>query len=161
MLLSAAALAGAFTAACGALPRPAESPQVDVRAVGITSVTAADATGYVDLSIANPNGFGVPLRHGTWTLSLGGARAVAGTFDLDATIPPRGTAAVRAALHVDLAGAATVARQLAGGNRLYALRGTLTFATPVGPIDVAFDHRGELADAPRPGLPLQLGAAPR
>jgi LEA14-like dessication related protein len=148
--------------ACGALPKPVEEPDVDVRGVSIESIQLSAITGHVDLDVFNPNGFGVPLRSGTWTLSVGDAHAVSGQFDLAQAIPARGTAPVRASLYIDAADAVAVGARITAGERRYTLRGSLTFSTRLGPITVDFAHEGRLVDgASDLGSPLGLFGALR
>lgn len=100
--------------------------------------------GQVDMDIYNPNGFGLPLTRVDWTLSVGSAQAVRGTFDLSATIPAKGTAPVAGTLHIDTASAVGVAAAVASGARNYEIKATLYFQTRLGEIAANVAHSGTL-----------------
>jgi len=133
--------------ACAGFGTPVEKPKVDVRGVSVESINLTRLSGHVDLDVFNPNSFGVPLRSGTWSLSVAGDQAVSGQFDLANSIPAKATAPVRASLHLDAADALAVGTAITRGERRYVLSGTLRFETKLGPIEVEFQHEGELTDA--------------
>ena len=72
------------------------------------------------------------------------AGAVSGRIELTETIPAKGTAPVRAILHVDAMDAVDVGAQLAAGERTYRLDARLTFTTRLGAVDVAVQSTGQL-----------------
>lgn len=149
MRTRAIAFVGSITlfAACAGFGTPIEKPKVDVRGVSIESIGVASLSGHIDLDVFNPNSFGVPLRAGTWSLSVGGNKAVSGQFELADSIPAKATAPVRASLHLDAADALAVGSAITRGERRYVLSGTLRFETKLGPIEVDFQHEGNLTDA--------------
>jgi LEA14-like dessication related protein len=149
----AGTLAGTL-AACAGLPKPVEKPTADVQGVSIESVNVTSVSGHVAIDVFNPNAFGVPLRRGTWNLSIGGAEAVSGEFDLAKTIPARATAPVLASLRIDAADAVVVGTHITAGERTYVVSGTLTFATQFGDIDVAYRHEGTIDDATGSANPM-------
>jgi LEA14-like dessication related protein len=131
-------------AACAGFPRTVEKPTAEVREVSVGAVSLSGMRGEVALDVFNPNGFSVPLHRVDWQLEVGGARAVAGAFDLSHNIPARGIAPVTVDLRVDARDAAAVARRLAAGERTYVLRGVLHFSTTFGAISVQFESTGTL-----------------
>lgn len=151
-------LVGSVTllSACAGFGTPIEKPTVDVRGVSIDSINLTSLSGHVDLDVFNPNSFGIPLRAGTWSLSVGGNKAVSGQFDLANSIPAKATAPVRASLHLDAADALAVGSAITRGERRYVLSGTLRFETKLGPIEVDFSHEGDLTDATGSKSPLTL-----
>jgi LEA14-like dessication related protein len=146
----------AFLSACAGFGTPVEKPTVDVRGVSVESINMSSLSGHVDLDVFNPNSFGVPLRSGTWTISVGGNEAVSGQFDLSNAIPAKATAPVRASLHLDAADALAVGGAITRGERRYVLSGTLHFETKLGPVDVDYQHEGDLTDATGSKSPLSL-----
>jgi LEA14-like dessication related protein len=133
--------------ACSMFTRSVERPTATVRTVDVTSAGLTGVTGELRLDISNPNAFGVPLSGIDWQLSIGGSRAVTGTVSLSQTIPARGVAPVMTSLTIDARDAIAVAAELAGGARDYQIALELRFSTPVGPLDVGVQHRGQLGDA--------------
>ena len=129
---------------CALFTHPIEEPTAQVNGVAVTSVSFTGIDGEIALEIQNPNSFGVPLSQVDWQLSVGSARAVSGRIELSETIPARGSAPVRAILHVDAMDAVDVASQLAAGERTYQLDARLTFSTRLGAVDVAVTSTGEL-----------------
>jgi LEA14-like dessication related protein len=129
---------------CALFTHPVEKPTAQVRGVAVTSVSFTGIDGEIALEIQNPNGFGVPLSQVDWQLSIGGARAVTGRIELSQTIPAKGSAPVRAILHVDAMDAVDVGAELARGERGYRLDARLTFTTRLGAIDVAVQSTGQL-----------------
>ncbi len=136
-----------LASACSIFTRSIERPTADVRDVSVSSAGFSGMTGELYLDVANPNGFGVPLAGIDWELSVGGARAVTGTVELSQTIPARGTAPVTTSLTIDARDAIAVAQQIASGARSSRIAVRLHFRTPVGPLDVAVQHDGQLSEA--------------
>ncbi len=130
--------------ACGALSPIAEKPTVTVRSVALSSAGFSGMNGTVAMDIYNPNGFALPLRQVDWTLSVGSAQAVRGSFELTETIPAKASAPVTGRLHMDVAGAVGVAASLAQGVRSYQIQATLTFQTRFGDLTANVTHNGEL-----------------
>lgn len=131
-------------AACAALPKPIEEPTIEVTGVAVTQVDLRGIYGEARFSITNPNGFGVPLRGGSWELAIGSATAMTGVFELSETIPAKATAPLATGLFVAPGAAANAMSQLARGERQYTIRGVLQFTTRLGDLDVAFSHSGLL-----------------
>jgi LEA14-like dessication related protein len=129
---------------CALFNHPIEKPTAQVRGVAVTSVSFTGIDGEIALDIQNPNAFGVPLSQIEWQLAVGSARAVTGRIELTETIPARGTAPVRAILHVDAGDAIDVGAAIARGERGYQLDARLTFTTRLGAVDVAVQSTGEL-----------------
>jgi LEA14-like dessication related protein len=130
--------------ACGALSPMAEKPQVTVRSLSLSSAGFSGMDGEVAMDIYNPNGFGLPLNRVDWTLSVGSAQAVRGSFEMSETIPAKGSAPVTGRLHIDVSSAVGVAAAVASGVRTYDIQATLHFQTRLGELTVAVSHRGEL-----------------
>ena len=149
MRIRVLAVVGSITlfTACAGFGTPVEKPTVDVRGVSIDSINLTSLSGHVDLDVFNPNSFGVPLRSGTWSLSVGGNKAVSGQFDLANSIPAKATAPVRASLHLEAADALAVGSAVTRGERRYVLSGTLRFETKLGRVEVDFHAEGDLTDA--------------
>ncbi len=136
-----------LAAGCSIFTRSIERPTADVRDVAVSTVGWSGVAGELRLGVSNPNGFGVPLAGIEWELAIGSARAVTGSVELSQTIPARGVAPVTTSLAIDARDAVAVATELARGARSYRLAARLRFTTPVGPLEVALAHQGELADA--------------
>ena len=124
--------------------RSIEKPQAEVRDVSVTSAGFTGISGELALDVTNPNAFGVPLSGIDWQLSIGGARAVTGTVQLNQTIPARGVAPVNTTLAIGASDALAIGGVLARGARDYQLDVKLHFSTSVGQIDVDLAHRGSL-----------------
>jgi len=129
---------------CSLFMHSIERPKADVRDVTVSSAGFTGVTGELRLDVSNPNGFGVPLSGIDWQLSIGGARAVTGTVQLQQTIPAHGVAPVTTSLTIDARDAAAVASALASGARGYQITAKLHFSTQVGPLDVDVQHAGTL-----------------
>jgi LEA14-like dessication related protein len=136
----------AILAGCGALSPVAEKPKVTVQSVSLASASFTGIRGQVAMDVYNPNGFGIPLTRVDWSLSVGSAQAVSGSFDLSETIPAKASAPVMGSLRIDASSAIGVASQLAAGARTYTLRGTLHFQTRFGNLSVDIAGEGELAE---------------
>ena len=136
-------------AGCALLSRPVEEPEIEVQSVGIGEASFSGIEVLLALDIYNPNEFGMPLEGGSFQISIGGARAATGEFDLSETIPARASAPLETSLRIGTADAARVSRRLARGDRSYELAGTLSFATRAGRLEVGYAHEGYLEDIGR------------
>ncbi len=145
---------------CSMFMKSIEKPKAEVRNVSVSSAGFTGVTGELRLDVMNPNAFGVPLAGIEWQLSIGGARAVTGTVQLQQTIPAKGMAPVTTSLTINALDAAVVASQLAGGARDYRIHAKLTFSTNIGQVDVELDHAGQLGTNGGGGmsLPRVLGS---
>jgi len=123
---------------------PMERPQVKVEGVTVTSISFTGVDGAVDLQVYNPNAVGVPLKAMAWRLTVSGQSAVSGRVELAETIPARGSAAVRAKLHIGAGAAPALASAIAGGALTYHLDATFTFATRIGDLAVETATDGTL-----------------
>jgi hypothetical protein len=142
--LAAALAATTLALGCAGFLSPPEKPTANVRSVELDEVSLTAVDGSLHADIFNPNGFAVPLAAVGWELEIGGSDAVRGRIDLHENIPAKASAPVEIALHVGTLDALRVARSVAAGVRDYRIRGTFTFSTPVGAIDVTFEHTGML-----------------
>jgi len=131
-------------AACGALSPMAEKPDVTVRSVSLSAAGFTGMDGNVSMDVYNPNGFGMPLKRVEWTLSVGSAQAVRGSFELSETIPAKGSAPVEGRIHIGVGAAVGVAAAIAEGIRTYNIQATLTFQTRLGDLKANVSHQGEL-----------------
>src|SRR6188768_1470448 len=129
---------------CSMFMHSIEKPKAEVRNVNVTSAGFTGVTGELRLDVSNPNGFGVPLAGIEWQLSIGGARAVTGTVELQQTIPAKGIAPVTTSLTINAMDVPIVASQIANGARDYRIHAKLKFSTQVGQVDVELDHTGQL-----------------
>jgi len=134
----------AMLAGCSLFMHSIEKPSAKVRGVSVSSAGFTGITGELALDVTNPNGFGVPLSGIDWQLSVGGARAVTGTVQLNQTIPARGVAPVTTSLSIAASDALVVGGVLAQGARNYQLSVRLHFSTSVGQLDVDVAHTGQL-----------------
>jgi len=130
--------------ACSIFMHSIERPTAQVRDVAISNAGFTGVRGQLALDVTNPNSFGVPLQRIDWELSIGGVRAATGEVELSQTIPAKAAVPITTSLAIDARDAIGVASRLAGGARGYELKATLRFGTPVGPLDIAIDHGGEL-----------------
>ena len=146
MRLLALASLTAF-AGCSIFMRSIEKPTAEVRNVSVSSASFTGVSGQLAMDVTNPNGFGVPLSGIDWQLSIGGARAVTGTVQLNQTIPAKGVAPVTTSLTIAATDAVAVAGILAGGSRDYQVNVRLHFSTQVGNVDVDVVHRGQLGSS--------------
>jgi LEA14-like dessication related protein len=142
--LFASVFAVTAVSGCSMFMHSIEKPKAEVRDVSLSSATFSGVTGQLNLDVMNPNSFGVPLSGVDWTLSVGGARAVTGTVQLNQEIPAKGVAPVTTSLSIATTDALTVAGVLASGARDYQIEVRLHFSTTVGPIDVDVTHKGQL-----------------
>ena len=143
---------------CSMFMHSIEKPKAEVRNVSVSSAGFTGVTGELRLDVMNPNGFGVPLAGIEWQLSIGGARAVTGTVQLQQTIPAKGVAPVTTSLTINAIDAAIVANQLAGGARDYRIHARLKFSTQVGEVAVDLDHAGQLGGGGGLSIPRVLGS---
>jgi LEA14-like dessication related protein len=142
----AALAAIALSTGCSMFMHSMEKPSAEVRNVSLTNAGFMGVTGQLQMDVTNPNGFGVPLSGVAWQLSIGGARAVTGTAELQANIPARGVAPITTTLTIDARDALQVGSLIASGTRTYQLDATLTFSTNFGPLTVEVHHQGTLGD---------------
>ncbi len=112
--------------------------------MSVSSAGWSGVTGELRLDVMNPNSFGVPLAGIDWELSIGGARAVTGTIELQQTIPAKGIAPVVTTLSIAARDAIAVGSALAGGARDYKISARLRFSTAVGPLAVDIQGSGTL-----------------
>jgi LEA14-like dessication related protein len=141
-----------FTSACAHVPKPVEEPSVDVRGVALTGVSFTGIDGEIHLDVFNPNMFSVPLQAVDWELSVGGASAVSGSFELHKQIPARDSTPVIGSLAIGAADAVAVGDKIADGESRYTVRGTMHFASRLGPITVSFEYDGDFNDAKQAAL---------
>jgi LEA14-like dessication related protein len=132
--------------ACGALSPVAEKPKVTVNTVSLSAAGFTGIRGELGMDVYNPNGFGLPLTRVDWSLSVGSAKAVSGSFKLSDTVPAKASVPVVGSLTIDAASAIGVASELASGVRTYTLRGTLHFQTRFGNLSVDIAGQGEIAN---------------
>lgn len=142
--LVASCVALCFVAGCSLFMRSIEKPKAEVRGVSVSSAGFSGLTGELALDVTNPNRFGVPLSGMDWQLSVGGARAVTGSVQLNQTIPALGVAPVTTTLSIDARDAIAVGRVLARGARDYQLQVRLYFSTSIGQLHVDVAHVGTL-----------------
>lgn len=147
MRVLAAAVALAALSGCPGVLAPLEKPTLDLRGVSVVSVSLAGLRADAAFDILNPNSIGVPLRAVDWELSIGGATPMRGRFDLNQTIPAKGSAPVTVEISIGTTAAAEMGARLAAGATDYHLAGTMHFQTNLGDIAVVFDHSGALQDA--------------
>ena len=133
-----------LSSACSIFMRSIERPTAQVRDVSLGNAGFTGVRGELQLDVSNPNSFGVPLQRIDWELAIGGTRAATGSVELSQTIPAKAVVPVTTSLTIDARDAIAVASRLAGGARGYELKARLRFGTPVGPLDIAIDHGGEL-----------------
>ncbi len=152
MRLLVATAAALGLSACSMFMHSIEKPKAEVRDVTVSSAGFSGVSGQLRLDVMNPNSFGVPLSGIDWQLSIGGARAVTGKVELQATIPAKGVAPVTTSLTIDARDAIDVASSLARGARTYQISARLHFSTTVGQIDVDIQHAGQLDDESPIGL---------
>lgn len=138
--------------ACAHIPKPVEEPSVDVRGVALTGVSFTGMEGELHADVFNPNMFSVPLQAVDWELSIGGARAASGSFELHKQIPARDSTPVIGSIAIGAADAVIVGDKIADGESRYAVRGTMHFASKIGPIAVAFEYEGDFNDAKQASL---------
>lgn len=134
--------------ACAPLLSSMEKPEVDVQDVRIDEISWSGLEGRINLLVFNPNSFGVPLERCDWSIAVGGARAVSGSFDLAETIPAKRSMPVVTTLRLDTQDATRIAARLAAGDRSYRLTGRLYFSTRLGVVTVELAHEGRIEDAP-------------
>lgn len=132
---------------CPGVLSPLEKPTLDLRGVSVVSVSLSGLRADAGFDILNPNSIGIPLRAVDWELSIGGATPMRGRFDLNQTIPAKGSAPVTVEISIGTTAAAEMASRLASGATDYHLSGTMHFQTSLGDIAVVFDHSGGLTDA--------------
>lgn len=130
--------------ACSIFMRSIERPTAEVREVAIANVGFTGVRGELRLDVNNPNSFGVPLQRIDWELAIAGQRAATGSVELSETIPAKAVVPVSTTLAIGTADAIAVGALLANGARGYELKARLRFATPVGSLDIALDHGGQL-----------------
>jgi LEA14-like dessication related protein len=136
----------ALLGGCSLFMHSIEKPTAKVRTVSVSSAGFTGISGELALDVTNPNSFGVPLSGIDWQLSIGGARAVTGTVQLNQTIPARGVAPVTTSLSIAAGDALTVGSVLAQGARDYRVDVRLHFSTSVGQLDVDVAHTGQLGN---------------
>ena len=139
-------LLGSLVLGCASLPAGVQRPQAEVRDVSIERMSLTGVRGELALDVFNPNAFALPLERVDWALAIGGGETVDGSFDLDETIPARGSAPVAIGLQLDGRDAAAIASRVAAGERDYTLEGVMRFATAVGEIPVPFRESGDIGD---------------
>ncbi|MGE0870872.1 MAG: LEA type 2 family protein [Kofleriaceae bacterium] len=140
---------------CSMFMRSIERPSATVRDVSLSSAGFGGVSGQLQLDVTNPNSVGVPLSGIEWQLSIGSARAVAGSVELSQTIPAKGVAPVVTSLTINPRDAIAVASALSSGARTYTLTAKLQFSTAVGPLAIDIKHTGSLSSGAR-NLPISF-----
>jgi LEA14-like dessication related protein len=141
------------------VPKPLEMPAITVEAIAVDGITLSSVNAQVSLAITNPNGVAMPIRGGTWALTVDGAPTVRGQFELGRTIPARASTTVLTRIRVEAGEALTIGTRITEGHRACTLQGALNFAPASGPIKVAFAYRGAIQDVASSRNPLSFEGA--
>ncbi len=136
-------------AACPGVLLPPERPTVTVNGLAVGSASLLGLALRLDLSLANPNAYGIPLRAIDWEARLDGQPVARGRLDLSETIPAKGTAPVAATLTIGPAQALAIVAAIERGSARLGLAATLHFQTRFGDLAVDVAHE-ETVGQPAP-----------
>lgn len=158
-------LASVAAAGCATLGRMAEQaierPRVEVVGARLLQADLEGATVAFDLVVENPNGLGLRVARVAWSIDVEGSRVVAGHAPGGVAIPARGRAPVQLDARLPWHAVPRLLENLSTRREVaYRLEASLGVETPLGVIDVAVAHAGELP-TPRPPTVRLVGLGAR
>lgn len=146
-----ALLFGLLVAAGGCSSLSVQRPTASFRSANVTDVSAKGFTLNVDVDVANPNSFAIPLTNTDYSLNLGGSKLIdnAKFKPAAANIPAsgKGTVTIPVPLSFENLLAVSSAISKGGGTVKYGLDAGLNFDTGmpvVGTQRVPFNYEGSL-----------------
>ncbi len=152
--LRIAALALVALAACAGvkdlLAQAFERPRLTFESVSAEALDLEGVTLALRYRVDNPNAVGVSLARLGYSLDVEGRRVVAGDLPAGVRIPARGSAPLVVPVRLRYADVpACVETLLSKSSVAYEVKGTAGLDTPVGVVDLPFQHAGT-APVPRP-----------
>ena len=148
LVLGAATVAIAATAACSALGKQAfQQPVVQLKDVSIQGIGLTGGNLAVKLNVYNPNGFRLDATRMTYNLTVGDANNTAnlatGVLDSRFTVQSGDSSVVTIPVSFTYAGIGAAGRQLINtGGVPYRVAGDVTVGTVVGNFTVQFSSTG-------------------
>ncbi len=146
LLLAFAGCAGVRDLVAGAFERPTLTFQsVSLEGLDLEGVTVA-----LHYRVDNPNSMGLNLARLGYALDIEGRRAVAGELPAGLHIPARGSAPMAVPVRLRFQELPGIVETLATRDAVaYRISGHAGLDTPVGVVDLPFEHQGR-APVPRP-----------
>jgi LEA14-like dessication related protein len=148
LVLGAATVAIAATAACSALGKQAfQQPVVQLKDVSIQGIGLTGGNLAVKLNVVNPNGYRLDATRMTYNLTVGDANNTAnlatGVLDSRFTVQSGDSTTVTIPVSFTYAGIGAAGRQLINtGGVPYRVTGDVTVGTVVGNFTVPFSSSG-------------------
>ncbi len=134
-------------AACAALACTAVAcapPSVAVTRAGISKITTTGLRVLLDLNVANPNQYELPVRQVSWNLGLFGSEVTRGATPQRAlVVAPNSRAPVRVPVGVRYETVGNIYQKLLSNRSIpWSVAGQVDVQTPVGPFYVKFSEAG-------------------
>ena len=119
-------------------------PTVGVTRAGISKITTTGLRVLLDLSVANPNQYELPVRQVSWNLGLFGAEVTRGaTAQRSVVVPPNARAPVRVPVGVRYETVGNIYQKLLSNRSIpWSVAGQVDVQTPIGPFFVKFSESG-------------------
>jgi LEA14-like dessication related protein len=158
---SALAAALFLVAACAGFRDLARSavkdPKLTFRSASLQALDMEGATVGFTWDVENPNGFGLDLARGGWTVDVEGTRVAGGDLPAGLKIKANGTSPVTFPVRVRFQDVPGIAALLGSGKDAvqYRLAGTIGIGTPVGVLDLPLSHEGRLGLPSVPAFALE------
>jgi LEA14-like dessication related protein len=126
-------------------------PIIAVRGVKLKSIGLTGGSIEVELSIANPNPYPLPVQRAVYSFALADSTRVGnGTTTAAFTLPARDSTVVTLPVDVSWQGLRAAARDAArDGTVDYRFNGTVTLDTPLGNPNVDFETVGRFTPPPQ------------
>ena len=119
-------------------------PTVGVTRAGISKITTTGLRVLLDLSVANPNQYELPVRQVSWNLGLFGKEVTRGaTAQRSVVVPPSSRAPVRVPVGVRYETVGNIYQKLLSNRTIpWSVAGQVDVQTPIGPFYVKFSEAG-------------------
>jgi LEA14-like dessication related protein len=141
--------------ACGAVA--CAPPTVGVTRAGISKITTTGLRVLLDLSVANPNQYELPVRQVRWNLGLFDAEVTRGATPQRAlVVPPNARAPVRVPVGVRYETVGNIYQKLLSSRTIpWSVAGQVDVQTPIGPFYVKFAEAGSWRNPIASGEPQE------
>lgn len=150
LLISALLLPG-----CASMQRLAASalasPRLQFEKATVTALDLDGTTVVLDFTLENPNDIAFRVASATWKLEVEGSRVSEGELPGGVTLPSRGKAPFAVTVRLRWADVARLTEQVRRQAEVaYRVAGVIRVGTPLGDVELPYQHEGRL---PVPRLP--------
>jgi LEA14-like dessication related protein len=153
-------LAGLATFGCAQVGKLAasaiEKPHLAFKAVRVEEVDLGGATLAFDLSIENPNGFGLTVDRATYGIEAEGTPVATGELPGGLSLPAKGKAPLTITARVRFEDVSEIAKLVESRDAIhYRLSGAVGVKTALGTLELPFSHEGLPTIPHLPGFSLE------